>query len=122
MIEQRVLVMEPITPAPVGALVDVSTPAVQPLDTGDLIHVVYWRPIPMPGNPKNGEWDVLTATVIQAGAKRVCCELHVVSMPHWCGSDWEAVPGSMLRFVQPERAFRTDAEAKNAAKQLKPPS
>lgn len=98
----------------------VITPELEPSqvwDTGDLVHIVYWRPIPMPGKPDSGEWDVMTATLIAAGSK-LCCELHVPSTPPWCGGAWEAPPGSSLRFVDPDRAFRDEVAARKAASLL----
>lgn len=83
------------------------------LDVGDDAWILFWREFPLPGQPKNGTWDKVLGTVVSvAKSGKVCAEVYNQGVA--LGD--AASPNSNLRFVPPDRVFRTSDECAEAAR------
>lgn len=90
----------------------------KPLEIGDWIWPVYWRPFAMPGAPKNGTWETALTRVVSIGVKEVC---HEVSNPGTAIED-ASCQGSLLRWTLTERVFQKREAALDACRSLPAPN
>lgn len=98
----------------------VTDPPAPPFDVGDAVFVVYHRPDGTPtGLGTAGGWELTAARVLSAG-RLVCIELDG-QLPPWAGGEFEAPPGSLVRFVRPDRVFLARELADQACRTLPPP-
>lgn len=82
-------------------------------DVGDTVWLLFWRAFPMPGQPNNGTWDTVSASVIGVGRSgRVCVEVYNQGV---ATSD-AASPTSTLRYVPADRVFPSSTLAAEAAR------
>ena len=88
-----------------------------PLDSGDWVWVIYWRPFALPGQPNNGSWESAMTRIVAVGKTKIC---HEVSN-HGAAPDDASVQGSLLRWTDSARVFRDHATAAEACRTLPAP-
>ena len=91
----------------------------EPLDVGDWVWVVYWRPWPMGGDKFNGSWESAQTRVVALARSGLVC--HEVSNSGVAPDD-ASQPESFLRWTVPNRIFRTSDAAQEARRTLKNPN
>ena len=91
-----------------------SVKAAKPLQCGDWIWPVFWRPFALPGQPKNGSWETALTRIIAVGKDTIC---HEVSNPGVAPED-ASTQGSFLRWTELSRVYRDQESAMEACRSL----